>query len=426
MSARDQAVAARAAMPALMRAGTQGRVAALHRMADALLEREAEILAANVLDVADAAAAVAAGTLSAALAARLDLSRSKLAVLADGIRAIANMDEPIGRKLRHTEVASGMDLRLETTPIGVLLIIFESRPDALPQLAALALRAGDALVLKGGAEAARSNAILHQVLCDALAPDVPRDVLQLVRTREEVSELLALDDVIDLVIPRGSNALVRAIQSNTRIPVLGHADGVCHVFVDVDADLEMARRIVTDAKKDYPAACNAMETLLVHRALVSAGHLPSLLAALDGVTLFAHPEQTVELGLPAAPSLHHEYGDLAATVAIVDDVDAAIAHIRRWGSAHTDAIVTANRGTADRFIADVDSACVFWNASTRFADGYRFGLGGEVGVSTARLHARGPVGVDGLLTSRWVLEGTGQTVTMTRTGDVAYTHRPLA
>lgn len=423
MSPRDAVRQTREAARELLRVGSEGRARALRRAADALIAHTDEILSANAEDRADAAKAVAAGTLSAALAARLDLTASKLAGLADGLRQVAAMPEPVGRVIRKTELADGLALRQETVPLGVLLVIFEARPDALPQIFSLALRSGNGLVLKGGSEAARSNAALHRVLTRALAPDVPPEVVTLVSTREDVDQLLALDDLIDLVIPRGSNALVRSIQARTRIPVLGHADGVCHVYVDAAADLAMARRIVRDAKCDYPAACNAMETLLVHRAWLP--RLPELLEALDGVKLFAHPAQTSELRLPSAADLHHEYGDLACTVALVDDVGGAIEHVRRWGSGHTDAIVTDDAGVAARFLSEVDSASVFHNASTRFADGFRYGLGAEVGISTARIHARGPVGVEGLLSTRWVLEGRGQTVGDTRDGAVVYTHRAL-
>ncbi len=425
MTPREQAVAARKAARILLSWGTAGREAALRRMADALVARAAEILAANALDVSDAAIEVAAGRMSQASAKRLGLSGARLAELADGLRALAAMDEPLGEVLRATEVAKGLELRQVRSPLGVLLVIFESRPDALPQIAGLALRAGNGLLLKGGKEAHRSNEVLHRVLTESLAPDVPAEVIGLVTTREAIDDLLALDDVIDLVIPRGSNALVRSIQARTRIPVLGHADGVCHVYVDAAADLGMAQRIVVDAKMDYPAACNAMETLLVHRALAKDGRLAALFGALDGVTLYAHPDQAAELGLPAAADLHHEYGDLACTVALVDGVDAAIDHIHAHGSAHTEAIVTQDEATARRFLDGVDSAAVFWNASTRFCDGYRFGLGAEVGISTSRLHARGPVGVEGLLTTRWLLEGQGQTVAQTKSGEVVYTHHAI-
>lgn len=419
--ARSQAVAARRAARVLQQVSAEARSQALRRVADALVDRQEEILAANALDVAEGEEAVAAGRMSHALAARLRMSPARIAGLADGIRAIADMSDPLGRVLSRRELADGLELTEESSPLGVLLVIFESRPDALPQIASLALRSGNGLVLKGGKEADRSNTILHRVITEALAPDVPPAVIGLVRTREEVGALLALDDVIDLVIPRGSNALVQHIQDNTRIPVLGHADGVCHVYVDAAADLQMAASIVADSKTDYPAACNALETLLVHRSIDPA----VLYDALDGVTLYAHPDQAEELGLPAAESLHVEYGDLACTIARVDDVEQAIEHIHAHGSGHTESIITEDATTARRFLDGVDSACVFHNASTRFADGFRFGLGAEVGISTSRLHARGPVGVDGLLTTRWKLRGHGQTVGAVKRGEVVFTHKEL-
>ncbi len=423
--AREQAVAAREGSRALMAVGTSGRVDALLAVADALLVHGEEILDANRADVDEASAQVQAGDMSQALLDRLALSEDKLATLAEGIRAIAALDEPIGRLLRHTEVAEGLELELRTVPLGVLLVIFESRPDALPQIAALALRSGNGLLLKGGREAARSNEVLHRVITEAIAPFLPPSTIGLVTSRDEVSDLLALDDVIDLVIPRGSNAMVQHIQRHTRIPVLGHADGVCHVYVDAAARPAMAAAIVSDAKKDYPAACNAMETLLVHRSWAADDRLPTLLQALDGVTLYAHPELADELGLPAAEDLHHEYGDMACTVALVDDVQAAIDHIHAYGSGHTEVVVTEDPEVAEHFLGAVDAACVFHNASSRFADGFRFGLGAEVGISTSRIHARGPVGVEGLLTTRWTLRGTGQTVGQVKEGLVHYTHREL-
>ena len=424
MTPAAQARRARAGSRELLEAGPEVRRAALERIAAALVERGPEILRANALDVAAAADRVRDGTLTASAAARLVLNEGKLRALSDGVLQIAGSADPVGRVTRATELAQGLVLRQVTSPMGVLLVIFESRPDALPQIAALALKSANAVLLKGGKEAERSNAVLHRVVVDAMAPDLSGEAVALVSGRAAVDALLGLSDCIDLVIPRGSNAMVRSIQERTRIPVLGHADGVCHVYVDVAADLDRACAIVRDAKCDYPAACNAMETLLVHRALLGAP-LERLKEALHGVTLHAPPEQTALLGLPPAPHLHLEYGDLACTIAVVDDVDAAIHHIHTWGSAHTDAIVTQDAATARRFLDGVDSACVFHDASTRFADGYRFGLGAEVGVSTSRLHARGPVGVDGLLTTRWLLEGNGQTVGQTKTGEVVFTHRSL-
>lgn len=424
MTAEEQARAARGAGRALATLDGEARSALLRRMAAALEDRRGEILEANRADVEEARVAVEAGSLSAALAARLELSDRKLAGLAAGLRQLADAGDPLGRVLRHTELAPGLVLRQTTAPLGVLLVIFESRPDALPQIAGLALRSGNALLLKGGREAGRSNRALHRVLIEAL-DGVPPAVLGLVETREAIGDLLAMDAHIDLVIPRGSGELVRHVQSHTRIPVLGHADGVCHVYVDAAADLERARSIVLDSKTDYPAACNALETLLVHRALVDDGRLDRILGDLRaaGVDLYRGPHGPADL--PEAPSLSHEYGDLAATVEVVDDVLAAIAHINRYGSGHTDAIVTSDAAVARTFLDRVDSACVFHDASTRFADGFRFGLGAEVGISTSRIHARGPVGVDGLLTTRWLLTGQGDTVAPFSRGERTFTHRRL-
>ncbi len=424
---RDLAIAARRAARTLTTLSSEARAAALGRVADALVARQDEILSANARDVEAGASAVAAGKMSGALAARLNLDPQKLAKLAAGIRDIAAQDEPIGRVLRRTKLADGLILRQETSPLGVMMVIFESRPDALPQVAALALRSGNGLVLKGGKEAAESNRVLHRVITEALAPDVPGEVIALVETREEVSDLLALDDVIDLVIPRGSNALVRHIQENTRIPVLGHADGICHVFVERNAEVDMAQAIVVESKVDYPAACNAMATLLVDAPLAKDGRAQRLIDALKAaeVEVYGGPRAVDAFGLPAAETLRHEWGDKQATVEIVDDLDGAIDHIHAYGSGHTDVIVTADQAQAEAFLARVDSACVFHNASTRFSDGYRFGLGAEVGISTSRIHARGPVGVEGLLTTRWKLEGKGDLVAPFTRGERQYDHTRL-
>ncbi|MEL6346940.1 MAG: glutamate-5-semialdehyde dehydrogenase [Myxococcota bacterium] len=423
MTPRQQAHAARAASRQLARLPAAVRVAALRRIADALLARRDEILAANARDVADGDVAVQAGAMTPALAARLKLSDAKLTTLSAGIHAIADAPEPLGRPLRRTELAAGLELTETTWPLGVLLVIVEARPDAVPQIAALALRSGNGLLLKGGREASRSNRVLHQIIAEALAPQIPPTAIALLETREAVADLLELDDVIDLVIPRGSSSLVRYIQENTRIPVLGHAEGICHVYLDEAADLKKASRIVIDAKTDYPAACNAMETLLVHVSLIDA--VTPILDALNasGVALFGGPRATTAWGMAPAPSLHHEYGDMACTVELVDDLHAAIAHIHQFGSGHTESIVTEHEETARAFLGAVDSACVFHNASTRFADGYRFGLGAEVGISTARIHARGPVGVDGLLTSRWLLRGDGDIAADFQSGARQFTHR---
>jgi len=418
MDSRTAALEARAAGRALHRLPSARRVALLHRVADSLDARRDELRAANALDVAAATERVSAGTLTAALAARLPLTDAKLDALVAGVHAIARQPEPLGRRLRETELGDGLQLEQITAPIGVLLVIFESRPDALPQIAALALRSGNGLLLKGGREAAHSNQALHRVLTEALAPDVPAGAVGLIEGRAAVAELLALDDVIDLVIPRGSGAMVRHIQENTRIPVLGHAEGVCHVFVHAAADPAMAAAIAVDAKTDYPAACNAMETLLIDRAAADgAGRraVQALLAA--GVALRGDAESAALFGIPDGANFRTEYGDLAASVAVVDGVQGALDHAHRFGSGHTEAIVTEDADAAGAFLDQMDSACVFHNASTRFADGFRFGLGAEVGISTGRIHARGPVGVEGLLTTRWRLRGSGHTVSAVSRGE---------
>eukprot|EP00899_Mesostigma_viride_P002182 jgi/Mesvir1/11965/Mv00285-RA.1 len=421
-TAREMAVAARNASRKLQAMSSAQRVALLEHVARALEEREDEILQVNAKDVEEAEAA----SLSPSLLNRLKLKPGKIAQLAAGIRAIAAMEEPIQALLSKTEVADGLVLEQRSAPLGVLLVIFESRPDALPQIAALAIRSGNGLLLKGGKEATRSNACLFQIIADVVSQHMGGPgLLALVASREGVDDLLTLDDVIDLVIPRGSNALVAHIQKSTRIPVLGHADGVCHVFVDDKCDMAMAKRIALDSKMDYPAACNALECLLVHQNLVSDGRLQQLMTHLtsNGVTVFGGPRAAKELSLSPAPKLKHEYSAPAMTLELVADTRAAIDYIHANGSGHTDGIVTSDAATAELFLNSVDSACVFHNASTRFSDGFRFGLGAEVGISTGRIHARGPVGVKGLLTTRWLLTGNGHIVN--KDADIVYTHKPL-
>ncbi|TXG58679.1 hypothetical protein EZV62_016508 [Acer yangbiense] len=448
VGARDMAVAARECSRRLQSLQSQDRRKILLDIADALEANEGLIKVENEADVA---AAQLAGY-EKSLIARLALKPGKASIyhctpqisgLAKSIRVLADMEEPIGHILRRTELADGLILERTSCPLGVLLIVFESRPDALIQIASLAIRSGNGLLLKGGKEARRSNAILHKVITSAIPNTVGEKLIGLVTSREEIPDLLKLDDVIDLVIPRGSNKLVSEIKESTKIPVLGHADGICHVYVDKSADMGMAKKIVLDAKIDYPAACNAMETLLVHNDLASHGRLNELITELqcEGVQLFGGPRASNLLNISETHSFHHEYNSLACTIEIVDDVHAAIDHIHQHGRhveislilfyislvvsscSHTDCIVTEDQEVAKIFLRQVDSAAVFHNASTRFCDGARFGLGAEVGISTSRIHARGPVGVEGLLTTRWILRGSGQVVD----GDkgITYTHKDL-
>ncbi|KAL2614225.1 hypothetical protein R1flu_025917 [Riccia fluitans] len=419
--ARDMAVAARNASRRLQALSSTEWRQALLDVADALVANEALIIAENQADVEAAQTA----KLSPSLLGRLTIKPGKITALASSIRVLADMKEPVGKILQRTEVAEGLVLEKTSCPLGVVLVIFESRPDALVQIASLAIRSGNGLLLKGGKEANRSNAILHKVITEALPASVGPALIGLVTTREEIPDLLKLDDTIDLVIPRGSSQLVSQIKESTKIPVLGHADGVCHVYVDKAADLEKAKRIIVDSKLDYPAACNAMETLLVHESLTEDGRLEKLIYPLQtgGVTLYGGPRAVEVLKLPKAANLHMEYSAPACTIEIVKDENAAIEHIHEYGSAHTDCIVTEDNDIAEKFLQSVDSAAVFRNTSTRFSDGARFGLGAEVGISTSRIHARGPVGVEGLLTTRWLLRGDGHLVSNDK--GVIYTHRNL-
>ena len=400
---RQQAERAKAAYFKLQ---TLDRTAILNDLAKALRARSDEIFAANEKDLA-----AARNTLSKPLYKRLVLDEPKLRDVIDGIEQIAHMEDPVGRVMEETELDDNLVLKKVKTPIGVIAAIFESRPDVVPQIAALALRSGNAVLLKGGREAIHTNAALGNVIQSALHDHGIADAVQLVSTREEVAELLGMEDLISLVVPRGSNEMVRSIQERTKIPVLGHADGICHVFIDESADLEKAVRIAIDSKTAAPSACNAAETLLVHR------RFPQIDKLLDKL------KQTgVDLRMES--EFGHEFLDLILSVHLVDGLDEAMDHIRQYGSSHTDAIVTENSSNAQRFLREVDSAGVYWNASTHFADGYRYGLGAEVGISTNRTHARGPVGIDGLMIYKYQLIGDGH-IAATYKGQNArpFTHR---
>lgn len=428
VSLESQAAHAKRGSRALEALSGEERSAAIERLADLLDTRSASIIEANREDVVQARDE----GLPPALLSRLALSDAKLRALAQGLRDLAAASKgAVGRILRRSRLAPGLELTQVTVPIGVLLVIFEARPDCLPQVAALAIATGNGLLLKGGREAQRTNRRLHELVREALAPVGCAEAVALVSTREDVEELLTLEDCIDLVIPRGSSQLVRAIQEKSRgIPVLGHSEGVCHVYVDYEADLEKALRVVRDAKCDYPAACNAMETLLVHRDLVDGPAFAQLCALLkkEGVQLHSGSRlsRMLTFGPPTARSLRIEYGALECAIEVVDSVEDAVEHINSYGSGHTDAIITENEETAQKFLRSVDSACAFHNCSTRFADGYRFGLGAEVGISTGRIHARGPVGLDGLLTSKWILCGSGDAVAdFAEGGTKKYSHETI-
>lgn len=413
---------AKAASTPLSDTSVELRNRALLAMAEALRVHSAEIGEANRRDLE------ASRDLGDALQKRLVFDEKKLRGVVDGLEALASLPDPLGRVLTRTELAEGLHLRRVTCPIGVIGIIFEARPDALVQISSLCLKSGNAVLLKGGKEALHTNRILAEVIRNATeAVGLPGDWIQLLETREEVNGMLRLNEYIDLIVPRGSNSFVKYIMENTTIPVLGHSAGLCHLFLDASANLEKAVAIAVDAKTQAPATCNTVETLLVHKDAASR-LLPAVCDALRnaGVELRGD-EMSRSLVTWMKPATEEdwstEYLALILSVKVVDDLAAAIAHINRFGSHHTDAIVTEDASAAELFQRRVDSADVFWNASTRFADGYRFGLGAEVGISTSKIHARGPVGLEGLTIYKWLLSGQGDTVAPFADGRRAFTHR---
>jgi glutamate-5-semialdehyde dehydrogenase len=409
------------------------RNAALQAAADEIAARKSEILSANQLDCEQALRAVATGQMSRSLFERLRITEQSIKQMATGVREVAALPDPLGRSLAVTELDEGLTLHKESCPIGVVGIIFEARPEIVPQIAALALKSGNSVILKGGTEASQSNQVLFSIWREALRqfPEIPAEVINLLYTRDEVSEMLSLTADIDLIIPRGSREFVNHIAEHSSIPVLGHGEGLCHVYVDRAADLSKALNIAFDSKVQYPAACNAMETLLVHEEIASR-LLPDLITRYRaaGVEVRGCP-RTLELGeaqdLVAASEEDWatEYSDLIVSIRIVVSVDDAIAHIDQFGSGHTEAIVTEDQKTAEHFLERVDAAGVYLNASTRFADGFRYGFGAELGISTSKLHARGPVGLDGLTTYKYKLIGDGQTVASYVEGERSFKHRTV-
>jgi glutamate-5-semialdehyde dehydrogenase len=402
---------------ALARLQTAQKNAALHLIARSIAAQTGEILEANERDLKAARPLVDSGRLTQSAYSRLMLSEAKVLDMARGVEQVAALDDPVGRITLATQLDDRLNLYRVSCPIGVIGVVFESRPDALVQISALCIKSGNAVLLKGGSEAERSNRALFDLVHGAaLSAGIPCDAMGLLGTREDVTALLAAGAYVDLVIPRGSNALVRFVQQNTLIPVLGHAEGICHIYVDQNADLEKAMNVTLDAKVQYPAVCNAVETLLVHRG-VARQFLPGAIANLqrEGVEIRCDEESAREFKLSGVAIADQsdwrtEYGDLILSVRVVDSIAEAIDHINRFGSHHTDAIITEDRSAFDQFFAEVDSAGVFLNASTRFADGFRYGFGAEVGISTGKLHPRGPVGLDGLVTYKYKLLGEGQTV----------------
>ena len=431
MDLRESLIAARAAARRLAALTGPERTHLLADLAVALARPETRkaVLEANAQDMASAREEEAAGRLGSSLVKRLLLDDKKLDTTIDGIRQLADMPELVGRTLTHRALDHGLILKRVSCPLGVLGVVFEARPDALVQIASLAWKSGNAVALKGGHEASASNralcAVAHEVLS---AHGIDTCAMVLLEERAEVDALLGMDDLVELMIARGSSSFIQHVRSHTRIPVMAHADGICHMYLHAAADPAMAARLVVDAKCSYPAACNAVETLLWDPEATAA--LDSCVSALSGQgvelrgcreTRKRHPQMNAATGA----DWDAEYGALILSIRQVAGLDQALAHIARHGSRHTDVIVTQDQAVAARFLAEVDAACVFHNASNRFSDGYRFGLGAEVGISTEKLHARGPVGVDGLLTYRWLLYGRGQATTDYGPGGRHYIHKDL-
>lgn len=388
---------------------------ALVKIADKIESAKDEIFDANKIDLENAQKLVDEGKLSKSTFNRLVFSENKMRDMVAGIRDVAKLDDPVNKKLLVRELDSDLTLYKVSCPIGVLGIIFEARPDVIAQISSLAIKSANAVILKGGKESINTNKKILEVINSALSEveEFPQNVVQQIFTHEEVAEMLKCDKYVNLIIPRGSNKLVRFIKDNTRIPVLGHADGICHIFVDKSADLEMAIKVVTDAKTQYPSACNAVETLLIHEDFEGKDNLLASLQ-LSEIQLVAEPE-----------SWAHEYGDKILAFKTVKNVDEAIEHINTYGSGHTDSIITKNVENAEKFMNKVDSAGVYFNASTRFADGFRYGFGAEVGISTNKTHARGPVGLEGLTIYKYKLIGNGNIVGDYVSGERQFHHRDL-
>ncbi len=398
---------------------------ALQRIAKALDNQRHKIIEANALDLAEAEK----NQLDAPLLKRLKFDDSKIDDTLAGIDSLILLKDPVGDTLKATELYPEMELYQVSCPIGLIGVVFESRPDALVQISTLCLKSGNGVLLKGGSEALHTNRILTKIIAEAsVEAGLPDGWVQLLETRSDVNEMLKADQYIDLIIPRGSNAFVQYIMNNSNIPVLGHADGICHSYVDAEADLVAAVDLITDSKTQYVAVCNALETLLVHEK-VAASFLPKLKEALDakGCTLKGCAKTQALIAVEAATEEDWatEYLDYILSIKIVGSMAEAIDHIHQFGSGHTDAILTENKTTAAFFIQHVDTGNVFWNCSTRFSDGFRYGLGAEVGVSTNKIHARGPVGLEGLMIYKWVMKGAKQTVAPFAEGQKHFTHKAL-
>jgi glutamate-5-semialdehyde dehydrogenase len=426
MNIKKMAQTAKAASTRLAATDSTSRDNALSAIAQALRENQSEIIAANQRDLENAQAE----SLSAPLLKRLKFDESKILETCEGLESLRQLPDPVGETLSAIELDQGLELYKVSCPIGVIGVIFESRPDALVQISSLCLKSANAVLLKGGREAAHTNKILSELITTAAkGAEIPDGWIGLMETRTDVQELLGLDHTIDLIIPRGSNAFVKHIMDNTSIPVLGHADGICHVYVDKEADLDMAIRITVDSKCQYVSVCNAAETLLVHTN-VARDFLPGIQTALAAHNVeirgCSQTSQYIDVVPATEKDWQTEYLDHILSIKIVDNLGQAIDHINRYGSGHTDVIISQNRKRADNFTRLVDTANIMFNCSSRFSDGFRYGLGAEVGISTNKIHARGPVGMEGLMIYQWRLMGNGHIVSdYTGQGSKPFTHKSI-
>ncbi|MCE5343471.1 MAG: glutamate-5-semialdehyde dehydrogenase [Eubacteriales bacterium] len=422
---RSMAFAARQAGILLSASSIDLRNAALLSIADAIRRRLPEIIEANERDVAKAEAE----HLSAPLISRLHFGEQKASRVIDGLKALALLPDPLNRVQYASELAEGLTLYRTTCPIGVIGIVFESRPDALVQISSLCLKSGNAVLLKGGREAMETNEALQQAILEGtLHAGIPEGWSQLLHTRQDVDEMLKQDDCIDLIIPRGSNAFVHHIMQNSAIPVLGHSEGICHVYVDASADIPEAVRITVDSKAQNLSVCNAAETLLVHAACADV-FLPAVAVALRERGVELRGDKRTRALIDCVPATeedwHTEYLDAILSIKVVDSLEEAITHINKYGSRHTDSILSQDDAAIEQFMTLVDSADVFANCSTRFSDGFIFGFGAEVGIATGKIHARGPMGLEGLCTYKYKLYGHGQTMADLNAGKFSLTHRKL-
>jgi len=425
MKIQDLAQKAKTASIQLAAVPSDQKNNALMAIADALDKNKNEITRANLEDIMRSEKE----NLGAPLLKRLKFDEAKIEETISGIKSLIALEDPVGETQSATELDVDLELFRVSCPIGVIGVIFESRPDALVQISSLCLKSGNGVLLKGGSEAMETNRILAKIIREATkTADIPEGWLQLLETRADVSQMLSLDEEIDLIIPRGSNEFVKYIMDNSNIPVLGHADGICHCYIDENADIDMAVSIAVDSKTQYVAVCNALETLLVHES-IAQDFLPKAKEAFDikNVDLKGCQKTCTIIDIKKATNddWKTEYLDYILSIKIVTSMDEAINHINTYGSGHTDVIVTNDIKNANDFMNLVDSGNVFWNCSTRFSDGFRYGLGAEVGISTNKIHARGPVGLEGLLIYKYKLIGKGQIVEDYSKGDKSFTHKKL-